>query len=247
MKKILGLIMTTLTVSFIIVSCGNSQTLSSSTQKADVTTAAPQVVTEASTISTTTLSSMLSSETTTTKATTQQVTNNPEETSSIGQEAVSPGGTGGEFVFAYYWKMAIPHVAFFPEGQLDAFVEWENKVWADKDSLNKGRGSLYDFIHDFDVSEEYVRNQNSKMLDPFTDEEISDLYALTKEEFNQKYKEPYFIVKGEAMYNIQDLMLLPEKDLSALGVTKEEISAQLDKEYERDPETVEYLRNKYGY
>ena len=85
------------------------------------------------------------------------------------------------------------------------------------------------------------------MLDPFTDEEISDLYALTKEEFNQKYKEPYFIVKGEAMYNIQDLMLLPEKDLSALGVTKEEISAQLDKEYERDPETVEYLRNKYGY
>ena len=178
--------------------------------------------------------------------------------------SVKPG-TGGEFVFGYVSKMALPRIV--PSGRYDEYVEWDQKVWADL-SLNKGRGSIYDFIRDFNISEDYFREESEKMLEPFTEVEINDLYNLTKAEFNQKYANNYMIVKGEIIYDIRDLMkikagvsvdevvskavqlddttrakILEQADT----VTKDEIVALLDKEYESDPEMVEYYREKYGY
>ena len=178
--------------------------------------------------------------------------------------SVKPG-TGGEFVFGYVSKMALPRIV--PSGRYDEYVEWDQKVWADL-SLNKGRASIYDFIRDFNISEDYFREESEKMLEPFTEVEINDLYNLTKAEFNQKYANNYMIVKGEIIYDIRDLMkikagvsvdevvskavqlddttrakILEQADT----VTKDEIVALLDKEYESDPEMVEYYREKYGY
>lgn len=178
--------------------------------------------------------------------------------------SVKPG-TGGEFVFGYVSKMALPRIV--PSGRYDEYVEWDQKVWADL-SLNKGRASIYDFIRDFNICEDYFREESEKMLEPFTEVEINDLYNLTKAEFNQKYANNYMIVKGEIIYDIRDLMkikagvsvdevvskavqlddttrakILEQADT----VTKDEIVALLDKEYESDPEMVEYYREKYGY
>ena len=168
------------------------------------------------------------------------------DTNTVFEAPINEQATGGDFSFAYYYKIAKPHSNFIPQDLYDKYVAWSQSVWAEK-NYNYAKGSFYDYIHEFNISEDYFREQNKNILEPFTEEEIHDLFYLTKEEFNLKYVEPYYIIKGENIYRAFDLMTLSDKELATTGVTREEVSAEIDKFYLEDPEMAEWYRQKYGY
>ena len=180
-----------------------------------------------------------------TKTASQETTVSEDISQPSETEISEDAGTGGDVALAYEWKMAMPHGSFIPAEIRSQYITWSDFVWKNN-PINKAIGSFYDYIREFDISEEYFRETNKGLLEPYSDEEINDLYHLNKEEFNKKYASPYFIAKGEALYNTFELLELAEDELLSLDITAEDLNAQLDIYAISDPEMVDFLRDKYA-
>ena len=118
-------------------------------------------------------------------------------------------GTGGDLPFAYDHRMANLHGNFITPEIAEDVDAWIAEL-SEERSMDMSLGSFYDFVHIFAIKEDFFREQNAKILEPYSEEDIHDLFYLTRQEFINKYASPYMLVIGEKLYFLGHLVDLDE-------------------------------------
>lgn len=157
-------------------------------------------------------------------------------------------GTGGDLPFAYDHRMANLHGNFITPEIAEDVDAWIAEL-SEERSMDMSLGSFYDFVHIFAIKEDFFREQNAKILEPYSEEDIHDLFYLTRQEFINKYASPYMLVIGEKLYFLGHLVDLDEQQWVDLGVTKQDIIDKLDELEQGDAanrENAEYYRKAFG-
>lgn len=233
MKGRIAILLAVLCVGLILSACGNvpptaaaAETTASAESQAATETSAPESAPETTA--------------------TEPAPSTAAATSTAAAALPTRPDTEGESPSPYVQKMAFVGHHFVPEELFAAVDAWYEALWAQK-SLDSGGGSLYDLIHNFDISEEFFREQNAAYgEDPYTEEEISDLYQLSRKAFIDKYASVWVVVKDEALYLLPHLAELTPEDWAAVGVTKEDILAQLAKADKENKELADIYRLRFG-